>query len=556
MLSLFVAHSVALACGGFFCNNSLPVDQSAERILFAQDPDTGWVETHVQIFYEGPSEEFAWVVPVPSVPEVFLSSDTMFDELALGYAPRFSLDYVEVDWCTHDYDYGGYGGGGSGYYSGYSYSQADTGGGTVTVVDTSTVGAYETVTLQAETSEGLLDWLVGNGFDLPATLDPVLAPYVASESYFVAMRLAKDADDGAVQPIGLRYQSVGVSVPIQLTSIAATPDMRLEIYMLGEYRAVPESYLHVQINEAAVDWFGGGANYDDVVTRAADEAGGHAFATDYTGPSDLPNDWMYDDGQYDTDRIAAQSDPYDAIRETQRQFAASALLLATLEAFVPPPDGWDAQDFYNAVSYYEPPLPPDYTWDGPGLAAALQERIVEPHVRIGDLFDTYPHLTRLTSSLDAAEMTVDPTFVLNREMDQDLATQHTATVRMLCGDGGDWDEAPREFVLPDGRQIGLPSIDELQALGLTEFEYMEPLQKQAALVIEQTSGTEPPVVLADYTDQETTNAETFTSTSTGDPASGPPEVKVEGDGCGCRSGTGSAVLSWVALLPVLLRRRR
>ena len=43
---------------------------------------------------------------------------------------------------------------------------------------------------------------------------------------------------------------------------------------------------HVQINEAAIDWLNRGSNYSDVVSQAADEAGGRAFATDYAGSVD------------------------------------------------------------------------------------------------------------------------------------------------------------------------------------------------------------------------------------------------------------------------------
>ena len=64
----------ALACGGFFCNPAAPVLQAAERIVFAIDRDAGEVEMHVQITYTGPSEDFAWIVPVPRAPEIGLST--------------------------------------------------------------------------------------------------------------------------------------------------------------------------------------------------------------------------------------------------------------------------------------------------------------------------------------------------------------------------------------------------------------------------------------------------------------------------------------------------
>ena len=57
-LALFIAAFASLtavestlACGGFFCQNS-PVDQNAERIIFAHNRD-GTISTYVQIQYTG-----------------------------------------------------------------------------------------------------------------------------------------------------------------------------------------------------------------------------------------------------------------------------------------------------------------------------------------------------------------------------------------------------------------------------------------------------------------------------------------------------------------------
>src|SRR5262249_8744021 len=59
--------SAAQACGGFFCTNA-PVDQSAERIIFAVNEAAGTIDAYVQINYTGSPDQFAWVVPVPNPP--------------------------------------------------------------------------------------------------------------------------------------------------------------------------------------------------------------------------------------------------------------------------------------------------------------------------------------------------------------------------------------------------------------------------------------------------------------------------------------------------------
>ena len=72
---VLLAPHEAEACGGTFCDAftpDMPVDQTAEGILFVSDGD--FVEAHVQIQYAGGASSFAWVVPVPSVAIVEESS--------------------------------------------------------------------------------------------------------------------------------------------------------------------------------------------------------------------------------------------------------------------------------------------------------------------------------------------------------------------------------------------------------------------------------------------------------------------------------------------------
>ena len=62
-LTALLTPAAALACGGFFCSNNQPVNQAAERIVFAYDGEQ--VHMHIRITYEGPESEFGWILPVP-----------------------------------------------------------------------------------------------------------------------------------------------------------------------------------------------------------------------------------------------------------------------------------------------------------------------------------------------------------------------------------------------------------------------------------------------------------------------------------------------------------
>jgi len=548
--ALFAA-SDALACGGFFCSQT-PIDQAGESIVFSMDPATGKVDTHVQITYEGEAADFAWVVPVPTLPSLFLSTDQLFSTLAANTAPVFNVTYTEQGSCEGYYYGSGYGD----YDASSSSSYADTGGpGGVTIVATQTVGPYDTVTLQAQSSQQLLTWLQDNGYDLPDQLDPLLAPYVANDAYFVALKLQNDKSAGDIAPFGMRYDGQKAGIPIQLTSIAATPDMRLKVYVFGEHRAVPESYLHVQLNDVALNYIDRGTNYEQVITRAADEAGGQAFATDFAGdPSFLQNALNPD--RYDTAALAALTDPVDFMNEVISQgFPSDETLLSLLMIHIPIPPQLayleqDPTQFYNCLECYREYLLP---FDPAAFAAELQEVVIDPLVNAEALFE-YPWLSRMTSSISPTEMTVDPVFVLNPDMGL-VSNVREAEVVYLCGNGKTWDESARRLELSDGRVLLLPSHDWLDDNGLTLDEFLENLTDINALIIEKTGASGPPEVLQDFTDQAA--AEDDENNHWVQDEFGEEEPDDGTSGCGCNSTTTGAPLAWgMALMTLILRRRR
>ncbi|MEQ1502445.1 MAG: DUF2330 domain-containing protein [Myxococcota bacterium] len=549
MIWLAALSTPADACGGFFCNNT-PVDQSGEDVVFSVDEEKNETTVHVQIAYSGSAEEFAWIVPVAALPEMLLSNDRMFRELSWRTAPTFSLDYVERGDCEGGFyppSYGGY----SDYSSSSSAAGADS-GGTVTVITESTVGPYEMVVLQAQTSAGLLDWLQGSGYLLPDDLDPVLSPYVADGSYFVALRLRKDVDVGALQPIALKYAGTGASIPIQLTSIAATPDMRLHVYVVGEHRSVPDSYLHVKINDLVVDWFGYGQNYEDAITVAANEAGGQAFATDYAGDASVMDQVLWSEGRYDIPLLAASPSAYVFFdRLLSMGFQGDTQMLELFREFLPIPEGAgvDEQSFYNCLACYTE-IVDTIPFDAAAFAAAIDERVVAPLHEAQLMFDDNPVLTRMTSSVSPAEMTVDPTFVFNADMEQTVSADRRAQVELFCATGGSFYDSPRKLTLADGRSYDLPSSQWLADAGMTEYQYLASLMGVYALTIEDTSGSGQPTVLFDYTEQARAEAEAFN-------ADQPSDDLDTHAACGCSTSTSGAASGVVLLgLAGLAARRR
>jgi MYXO-CTERM domain-containing protein len=544
--------NTASACGGFFCNPDEPVDQAGEDILFAVDPANETVTVHVQIQYQGPAEEFAWVVPVPAAPEIDLSTDALFDALRSRGA-TFNMNYTTDGVCAYD--------GWSGSSTGSSTSSASSGAwdyssgayapAGVTIVSTGRVGPYETVVLAATDSVALTQWLIDNGYDLPPGIEPLLASYVSTESNFVALKLAKSADDGDLAPLSMTYPGTVATIPIQLTSIAATPDMRLRVYVLGDERAVPENYLHVQMNPAAVDWWSWWDNrWEEAVSLAADEAGGQAFATDFSGdPSSLVGTIFAT--SWDNIDFAGAADAYDFMNLVVGSgLPADDLLLSVLEAHYDMGESVvTVTDLANCPSCYSSQMQ-NMEFDVLAAADSIEVFILEPRRAADALFADYPVLTRMTSSVSPEEMTIDPVFVFNPDMPA-VNSIREATETLLCAPGINSADAARELYLPDGRRVMLPPRSHMN---LSDFEYLDQVAQltlPAAAVIEKTSASGEPEILVDNRPSLTGDANDHNLIFPYDELSGQ-----SASGCGCATGGGAPVGVFGLMLGALALRRR
>ena len=99
LASVGLTSSNAEACGGFFCNNQNPTIQTGERILFSVDGDN--IRAYVQVFYDGPADDFAWIIPVASNPDVGVGTDAVFTQLGISTRPQFQVT-EEIDASCYD----------------------------------------------------------------------------------------------------------------------------------------------------------------------------------------------------------------------------------------------------------------------------------------------------------------------------------------------------------------------------------------------------------------------------------------------------------------------
>ena len=267
---------VANACGGFFCQAS-PVDQTGERIVFtANDDET--ITTLIEILYQGSAEDFSWILPIPEaidadalqVPE---NGDLIFDEL--HQMTDVQLIAPDAPICGSVSE---------------NFSQVDSSGpvadfsGEVQVFSRGEVGPFGFDVIGSANPNALIDWLRDNNYQVTPEMEPLINIYVDQEMAFIAMRLLDGETADTIQPIEITYPGTEPTIPIQLTAVAARPNMPIWVWLFGDHRAVPTNFGEMEIATEEITFFPGGANdYPSLVQRRANAfPGGHAFIAEST----------------------------------------------------------------------------------------------------------------------------------------------------------------------------------------------------------------------------------------------------------------------------------
>jgi len=230
-----------LADGGFFPDSMYrDLYESAQKavILYGNCTGnytgncTGNCTEHLilSVSFEGDAEDFAWVIPVPNMPEIAVTEAELFWELS---------DFTARGLPS--------GGGGFGCFGGAAPSPGDG----VDVIEEKVVGPYATAILSATNATALADWLNANGYVFPEEGEEIVSQYIEKEWYFVATKINAVEEDtgyalaeGAIEPIVLSFASNETVYPLRISSLSATNATSPEVllYVLADHVMVPEQY--------------------------------------------------------------------------------------------------------------------------------------------------------------------------------------------------------------------------------------------------------------------------------------------------------------------------
>ena len=194
----------ALADGCFVWNKAADLNEPSQKAIIYWEK--GREVLVLQVRYEGPADDFAWIVPLPAKPDVqaIAPADDPFAEISVYTQRR---------------------------HQGKSRSDVDGPDGPrekVTVLERKVVGVYDVAVLSASDPAALSQWLNTHGFVFPEKRADVLKHYTQKNWVYVAMRIdrkalgtdeARKLKAGELQPIRFTFPSERMVYPLRISSV-------------------------------------------------------------------------------------------------------------------------------------------------------------------------------------------------------------------------------------------------------------------------------------------------------------------------------------------------
>jgi HEAT repeat protein len=158
--------SLADGCFVFKWNKSIDINEPTQKAIIVYD--AGREDMLLQVKYEGPLEEFGWLIPVPSLPTVEKGSMEPFYELSQLTQRHFGTTKGMAV---------------------MSASLEGRGEEKVKVIEVKTVGAYEVAVLSAKDAGSLTRWLQNHDYSLPEGKSDIVDDYISRDWYFIAAKI-------------------------------------------------------------------------------------------------------------------------------------------------------------------------------------------------------------------------------------------------------------------------------------------------------------------------------------------------------------------------------
>jgi hypothetical protein len=248
-----------------------------------------------QVRYSGSPSDFAWVLPVRAGARVELSTDAW---LAALDATTQTVIVGPATTCggAPSTQYEGGGGGGCGASTSasetsYTPASEDDGGGAspVQVLSQSVVGPYQSVTVRSSQGEALGAWLVTNGYEVVAGMQPVIDAYTTSGFDFIALKLRPGQGVQAMQPVRVVTPGADPTLPLRMVAAGIGVQVGLELFVLSEGRYHTQNFPDATVDFSRLAWdpYKDISTYDTLAQEALAANGGTGWLTTFSGAASL-----------------------------------------------------------------------------------------------------------------------------------------------------------------------------------------------------------------------------------------------------------------------------
>ncbi|MEE9146417.1 MAG: DUF2330 domain-containing protein [Candidatus Tectomicrobia bacterium] len=235
-----VVHTAHAFCGFYVAKADTKLFNTASKVVMVRHSNKTVITMAND--YQGDPQEFALVIPVPTVldqDQIHVTEPALIDHLDAYTAPRL-VEYFDHDPCqvvlmsavTRSVA----------VQEGAAKRRSDATALGVTIEAEYTVGEYDILILSAQESTGLETWLIRNGYKIPQGASPVIASYLRQGmKFFVAKVNLKEHASRAttyLHPLQIAFESDHFMLPIRLGTLNAAGPQELFIFILSRHGRV------------------------------------------------------------------------------------------------------------------------------------------------------------------------------------------------------------------------------------------------------------------------------------------------------------------------------
>ena len=235
LVTVLVTTSAQAFCGFYVARADTSLFNRASQVVLVRDEDKT-VITMANDF-EGDAEDFAVVIPVPTMIEreqINVGDRAVIEHLDAYTSPRLveyhdrnpCVVYERLEMSSND----------AAFPSASKQLKRSARSRGVTIEAQYTVGEYDILILSATQSDGLIQWLVENDYRIPSGAERVVDSYLKQDmQFFVAkVNLEEQSKLGFqyLRPLQVAYESNRFMLPIRLGTLNAKGKQELYVYAL------------------------------------------------------------------------------------------------------------------------------------------------------------------------------------------------------------------------------------------------------------------------------------------------------------------------------------